>query len=110
MGSSFFCKRTDSNLNDPTAVWRTVAFDLARADRYFAEELINNLNENKSIVDRADIHSHFKYFIEEPCNASLRRRAQEGRNMATKVRNIVMIVTRIHLIFGVLGRCYGCNR
>ena len=67
LGSAFFCKRSDAALSDPTAFWRTVAFDLAQRNAVIAEKVIENC-EKAGKVDpmRADIESHFKYLIEEP--------------------------------------------
>src|SRR3984957_10049608 len=78
VGSSFFFKRGDIALSDPAALWRTVAFDLARRDSFFAERLIENLNEGRVDPARADIVKHFKYLIEDPLAVSLAKRQATG--------------------------------
>src|ERR1700722_15871701 len=77
-GSSFFFKRGDNALDDPAALWRPVAFDLARKDSFFAERLIENLNEGRVDPARADIAKHFKYLIEDPLAVSLEKRQATG--------------------------------
>jgi hypothetical protein len=74
LGSSFFCKRDDVALSDPAALWRTVAWDLAQRDAYFAEKLTSNLKHGLVDPARADIESHFKYMIAEPLTESLHKR------------------------------------
>jgi hypothetical protein len=66
LGSSFFFKRGDIALGDPAALWRTVAFNLAQKDSFFAERLIENLKERRVDPVRADIATHFKYSINDP--------------------------------------------
>ena len=66
LGSAFFCKRSDVALSDPTAFWRTVAIDLAQRNAVIAEKVIENLKAGKVDPMRADIESHFRYFIEDP--------------------------------------------
>src|SRR3984957_11986164 len=78
LGSSFFFKRGDIALSDPVALWRPVAFDLARKDSFFAERLIENLNEGRVDPARADIAKHFKYLIEDPLAVSLEKRQATG--------------------------------
>jgi len=74
LGSSFFFKRGDIALSDPAALWRTVAFDVAQKDSFFAEKLIENLKEGRVDPTRADIATHFKYLIEDPFTVSLEKR------------------------------------
>ena len=83
LGSSFFFKRGDIAMSDPAALWRTVAFDLAQKDPFFAEILIENLNKKRVDPTRADIESHFKYLIQDPLMESWRR--QEGVTMRSPV-------------------------
>src|ERR1700722_13841516 len=78
VGSSFFFKRGDIALSDPAALWRTVAFDLARKDSFFAERLIENLNEGRVDPARADIAKHFMYLIQDPLAVSLEKRQATG--------------------------------
>jgi hypothetical protein len=63
--SSFAFKRGDVTLSDPTAVWRTVAHDLAR-DETFAKHLVQALKEPTFDPGRPDIGSHFRYLIKGP--------------------------------------------
>ena len=74
LGSSIFFKRGDIALSDPAALWRTVAFDLAQKDSFFAERLIETLKERRVDPTRADIARHFKYLIEDPLTVSLAKR------------------------------------
>src|ERR1700722_3397545 len=78
VGSSFFFKRGDIALSDPAALWRTVAFDLARKDSFFSERLIENLNEGRVDPARADIAKHFMYLIEDPLAVSLAKNQATG--------------------------------
>src|SRR3984957_8936451 len=78
LGSSFFFKRDDIALSDPTALWRTVAFDLAQRDSFFAGRLIENLNEGRVDPTRADIAMHFKHLIKDPLAVSLEKRQATG--------------------------------
>jgi hypothetical protein len=83
LGSHFFFKRGDVALSDPAAVWRTVAFDLAKVDPVFAERLMENIKDRKVDLSRADIELHFKYTIEDPLMESWNRRRLED-NMNQK--------------------------
>jgi hypothetical protein len=73
---SFSFKCGDVVLSDPAAVWRMVAFDLARVNPSFTERLMSNLKEREVDLSRADIGSHFKYLIEDPFMESWRRNIQ----------------------------------
>jgi hypothetical protein len=66
LGSSFFFKRGDVTLSDPAALWRTVAFDLAKSNPTFANILVHTLEQRKVDPGRPDITSHFQYLIQEP--------------------------------------------
>src|ERR1700722_3003860 len=79
LGSSFFFKRGDIARSDPAALWRTVAFDLAQNDSFFAERLIQTLKERRVDPTRADIKSHFKYLVEDPLTVSLAKREATPR-------------------------------
>lgn len=76
LGSSFFCKRGDANLSDPSAFWRTVAFDLAQSDSFIAKRLVENLEARRVDPGRPDIQSHFEHLIEDPLAESRRRRME----------------------------------
>ena len=77
LGSAFFCKCSDVALSDPTAFWRTVAFDLAQKNAVIAERVIENLKAGKVDPTRADIESHFKHLIEDPLMEFQKRCEQE---------------------------------
>jgi hypothetical protein len=66
LGSSFFFKRGDITLSDPAALWRTVAFDLAKSNPTFAHILVRILEQRVVDPRRPDIASHFQYLIQEP--------------------------------------------
>jgi hypothetical protein len=65
-GASFFFDRGNASLSDPAALWRTVAFDLARKYPSMAERLVKNLKDDRVDPGRPDIELHFKYMIQEP--------------------------------------------
>jgi hypothetical protein len=65
-GAGFFFDRGDVSLSDPTALWRTVAFDLARKYPLLAKRLVKNLQDDKVDPGRPDIESLFKYLVQEP--------------------------------------------
>jgi Mrp family chromosome partitioning ATPase len=66
LGSAFFCKRDNVTLSDPTTIWRTVAFDLARRDKHFADRVIENLKAGRVDPMRADIGMHFESLTKDP--------------------------------------------
>ena len=70
LGSSFFFRRGDIHLNDPSAVWRTVAFDLAQSNPIYAKNLAEVLKERRVDPERPDLASHFKLLIKEPLEKS----------------------------------------
>jgi hypothetical protein len=65
-GASFFFDRGDSSFSDPAALWRTVAFELARGRPPMAQRLIKNIREARVDPGRPDIELHFKFLIREP--------------------------------------------
>jgi hypothetical protein len=62
LGSFFFFKRGDAKLSDPTALWRTVAFDLAKFHPSIESSVIEFLN--RPGFRQTDIFLHFKCLIE----------------------------------------------
>ena len=66
LGSAFFFKRGDVTLSDPTAVWRTVAYDLAQRDHTFARHLVEALKRRSVDPGRPDITLHFRHLVKEP--------------------------------------------
>ena len=91
MGSSYFFKRGDVVLSDPAGFWRTVAFDLAQRDSFFAERLIDNLNKKKVDPTRPDIMLHFKYLIQDPLTQSLNK-WQAAQEEATKAMQFPVVL------------------
>jgi hypothetical protein len=65
-GASFFFDRGNVSLSDPTALWRTVAFDLARKFPLMEKRLAKNLQDDKVDPGRPNIKSHFRYLIQDP--------------------------------------------
>ena len=64
LGSSFAFKRGDVMLSNPSAVWRTVAHDLASNDAAFAKHLVEVLKGRRSTLG-PDI-THFEHLIKGP--------------------------------------------
>jgi NACHT domain len=62
LGSSFFFKRGDATLSDPTALWRTVASDLAQFHPCLKDGVIEFLN--RPSFRQSDIMLHFECMIE----------------------------------------------
>jgi hypothetical protein len=62
LGSFFFFKRGDANLNDPAALWRTVAYDLAQSHPCIKASAVGFLNRPGFRL--ADIPLHFECMIE----------------------------------------------
>ena len=73
LGSAFFFKRENATLSDPTTIWRTIAFDLARRDTHFAYRVIENLREGKVDPSRVDISFHFEILIKDPLEWTLKK-------------------------------------
>src|SRR6202035_4484157 len=63
LGSFFFCKRGDANLGDPTAIWRTIAHDLAQFHPSLKSGLVEFLS--RPGFRDTDITSHFECMIED---------------------------------------------
>ncbi|KIM72482.1 hypothetical protein PILCRDRAFT_803728, partial [Piloderma croceum F 1598] len=70
LGSCFFFSRHHAGLNDAAALWRSVAYDLARFDHNFAVSLIEALKERRVDPERPEIELHFRLMIEEPSKRS----------------------------------------
>jgi hypothetical protein len=66
LGASFFFKRGHPALSDPSAVWRTIAFDLAQSDSTIAKTIMTNLKGRKVDPRWPDIELHFRFMVEEP--------------------------------------------
>ncbi|EGO24221.1 hypothetical protein SERLADRAFT_467170 [Serpula lacrymans var. lacrymans S7.9] len=65
LGGSFTFRRGDTVLSDPAALWRTVAFDLARFDPDAASTVVTALKEGSVDPQRPDIAAHFDILIKE---------------------------------------------
>jgi hypothetical protein len=63
LGSFFFFKRGDASLGDPTALWRTVAFDLAKFHPNVKDGLLEFLS--RPGFRHTDVLLHFECMIEE---------------------------------------------
>ena len=66
LGASFALKREDIYLSDPTRVWRTIAYDLARKHEDFAKNLLQVLKGPTFNSRIPDIALDFKSLIKEP--------------------------------------------
>ncbi|EGO05414.1 hypothetical protein SERLA73DRAFT_19626, partial [Serpula lacrymans var. lacrymans S7.3] len=66
LGGSFFFRRDDASSSDPTALWCTVAYDLAQFDTNIASAIIQNLQDRRADPQRPDILDHFNVLIKEP--------------------------------------------
>lgn len=67
LGSKIFFKRDNITLSNPTAVWPTVAHDLAQSDTSFASILVGVLSSRKvDPIGWPDITLNFKALIERP--------------------------------------------
>src|SRR5882762_1865557 len=95
-GASFFFDRSDSSFSDPAALWRTVAFELARERPSMAQRLIKNIREARVDPGRPDIELHFKYLIREPLAywvsavvGGARREAPETRKVTEELLDSV---------------------
>src|SRR6202795_4509290 len=64
LASSFFCKRGDASLGNPSSLWRTVAFDFARFNADVKGSLIEFLDGTR--MRDADIQLHFDCLIKGP--------------------------------------------
>jgi hypothetical protein len=70
-GSSFFFKRDTAVHTTPAALWRTVAFDLARKYPNVRRTIVAKLNEDEICPSTANIHVLFRHLIHEPLTASM---------------------------------------
>jgi hypothetical protein len=65
LGASFFFRRGNAMLSDPTALWRTVAYDLALFEPIFSINLVKTLKERRIDPGWPDIAFHFKILVQE---------------------------------------------
>lgn len=73
-GSAFMFKHDDTNLCDPTIIWRIVISDLAQKDAYFADRVMEYVMTGRVDPTRVDIGLHFKMLIEDSFWGGTRRR------------------------------------
>jgi len=66
LGSRFVFKRGDLLLSDPAALWRTVAYDLARHDASYTSIIVEVLKSGTVDPGRPDIASYFESLIRMP--------------------------------------------
>jgi hypothetical protein len=71
LGSSFFFQRQNSSILTPHALWRTVAYDLARRHPTARRIMITKLVEDEVIPSTTNIETLFCHFIHEPLIGSM---------------------------------------
>ena len=70
LGSKFFFQRERASVMTPNALWRIVAYDLARQYPSIRTRLLATLKENEGIQTSANIDSLFRQLIREPLMTS----------------------------------------
>jgi hypothetical protein len=70
LGSSFFFQRQEATVTTPSALWRTVAYNLARRHPGIRARIIAALKEDESIATTFNIEKLFQQLIQEPLNAT----------------------------------------
>jgi NACHT domain len=70
LGSRFFFQRDTAILTTPAALWRTVAFDLARKYPTVRGVIVTKLNTDEVDPSTANVNALFRHFIHEPLMAS----------------------------------------
>ena len=84
LGCDFFFKRDDITLSDPTTIWRSIAYNLARRNTEFADRVIENLEAGRVDPMRVDIDLHFEVLIKDPAAWVLKKRTDpqaQGRDV-----------------------------
>jgi hypothetical protein len=66
LGSSFFFLRARAASMTPNALWRTVAYDLARQYPLARKHLVATLNANETIHNTVNVDTLFRELIHEP--------------------------------------------
>jgi hypothetical protein len=66
LGSRFFFERANASCTTTSALWRTVAFDLARQYPSFRNAAIDKLNEDEVDPNASNVNMLFCHLIEEP--------------------------------------------
>lgn len=70
LGSSFFFQRELSSVQTPAALWRTVAFDLARQYPSARNAIVTKLKDDEVDLEIADADELFLSLVEEPLKYS----------------------------------------
>ena len=65
-GPRFFFKRDNDYLNNPMALWRTIAYDLARRDAIYLSSIDKRVKEYSLDPREISVEEQFKYLIEGP--------------------------------------------
>jgi NACHT domain len=71
LGSSFFFQRNTAVLTTPAALWRTVAFDLARKYPDMRRIIVAKLSADEIGPNVANVNVLFRHFIHEPLTVSM---------------------------------------
>ncbi|PVG01142.1 WD40 repeat-like protein [Serendipita vermifera] len=69
-GASFFFQRDKAKIMTPVALWRTVAFELARQYPSVRRAVVDSLNADSSLVSKASASELFLKLVFEPLKAS----------------------------------------
>jgi hypothetical protein len=70
LGSSFFFRRERSAIMTPNALWRVIAYDLARQYTSIRRHLAAALEADETIINAVNINKLFRQLIQEPLMAS----------------------------------------
>jgi hypothetical protein len=70
LGSSFFFQRERSTVMTPNALWRVIAYDLARQYTSIRRHLAAALEADETIINAVNIEKLFRHLIQEPLMAS----------------------------------------
>jgi NACHT domain len=70
LGSSFFFQRERSTVMTPNALWRVIAYDLARQYTSIRKHLAVALEADETIIHAVNIDKLFRLLIQEPLLAS----------------------------------------
>ncbi|EGO20134.1 hypothetical protein SERLADRAFT_477452 [Serpula lacrymans var. lacrymans S7.9] len=79
LGGFFSFRRDDAALSNPTALWRTIADQIAKFDPMFKSIIIKTLKDNLVDPQRPNIHDHFDSLIVESINAYFKEDQQDQR-------------------------------
>jgi hypothetical protein len=71
LGSCFFFERANASRTTTSALWRTVAFDLARQYPSFRKVAIDKLNEDEVDPNASNVNILFRHLIDKPLKACI---------------------------------------